>query len=373
MFEYLKYYLSPLTQVLAAVGFLLGGDYVWIALAWFPLFAVIDGLMKPDFTTRRMRNRTAAYIPVWLSTLMGPILYVALAWSLSHHELTTLQIIGATLGTAWLSVLPLVPAAHELYHARGKIGKTVGRYAQVCYLDSTRMEAHVVGHHIDVGTPEDSDTAARGETLYTFAPKAVIKTTIQSQKFISDALVKKGYGRWSIRHALWRALLALGLFLGLLYSLGGTQAVIVSLCAMTIARFWIETFNYFQHYGQVRLPGTPIEKRHVWNHFAPLGRLLAFEITNHADHHLNSYQSFYTLVPHKESVRMPSVFVCFFAALVPPIWFSMIIKPALREWDLKWANAEERALAAEQNRRAGWEDWFNEPAPRSGHTATAAG
>ena len=265
-----------------------------------------------------------------------------------------------------------MPASHELYHARGGIGKTVARYAQVCYLDSTRMEAHVVGHHIDVGTPQDSDTAARGETLYSFAPKAVYHTTLQAQKFISDALEKKGYSRWSIRHGLWRALLALGLFLGLLYAVGGGVAVACALAAMTLARFWIETFNYFQHYGQVRLPGTPIEKRHVWNHLNPLGRLLAFEITNHADHHLNSYQSFYSLVPHKEAVRMPSVFVCFLAALVPPLWFSWIIKPALKEWDLKWANAEERALAAEQNRKAGWEDWFSAEQPNR-NTPFAAG
>jgi p-cymene methyl-monooxygenase len=372
MLDHLKYYLSPLTQALALWGFYMGGNYVWIALGWFPLFALLDSLMKPDFRTRSIRNRSLAFVPVWLSTLLGPALYIGMAWAIAHHDLSMLQIIGAVVGTAWLSVLPLVPAAHELYHARGGIGKTVARYAQVCYFDSTRMEAHVVGHHIDVGTPEDSDTAARGETLYSFAPMAVYKSTIHAQTCISDALEKKGYGRWSIRHGLWRALLALALFLGLLYAVGGGAAVVASLCSMTLARFWIETFNYFQHYGQVRLPGTPIEKRHVWNHFGPLSRLLAFEITNHADHHLNSYQAFYSLVPHKESVRMPSVFVCFLAALVPQVWFSYIIKPALKEWDLNWANAEERALAAEQNRKAGWEDWFSpEAKPRT--TTLAAG
>ena len=89
--------------------------------------------------------------------------------------------------------------------------------------------------------------------------------------------------------------------------------------------------------------------------------MAAFEITNHADHHLNSYQAFYQLVPHKESIRMPSVFVCFFASLVPPLWFNGIIKPALRRWDLEFANADERALGAEQNRQAGWEDWSTKP------------
>jgi len=273
--------------------------------------------------------------------------------------LSTVQMVGAVLSTAWLSVLPLIPASHELYHARGRIGKFVGRYVQVCFLDPTRMEAHVVGHHIEVGTAHDSDTAARGETLYSFSPKAVVKTTIKAQMIMSEALERKGYGRWSIRHPLWRAILSQVIFQSLLWWIGGWDAVAAALAAMLVARLWVESFNYFQHYGQVRVVGAPIEKRHVWNHLKPMSRLAAFEITNHADHHLNSYQAYYQLTPHRESIRMPSVFVCFFAALIPPIWFHWIIKPALKRWDLEFANADERKLAAEQNRRAGWEDWLS--------------
>ena len=358
MLDYLKYYLSPITQAISLWGFLMGGSYVWIAIAWFPMMAVIDSVLPRDFSPRRMNSKALAFIPVWLSVLLGPALYVGLAWALAHHDLSGWQIFGAIIGTAWMSVLPLVPASHELYHARGAIGKTFGRYAQVCFLDSTRMEAHVVGHHIDVGTVDDCDTAARGETLYHFTPRAVVRSTVMAQKFISDALEKKGHGRWSIRHALWRAILAQVVFLGGLSLVGGWQAVLAALGAMLIARFWVESFNYFQHYGQVRVVGAPIEKRHVWNHLGWLSRVSAFEITNHADHHLNSYASYYMLVPHREAIRMPSVFVCFLAALFPSIWFQSIIKPALKEWDTKYANADERQLAAEQNRRAGWEDWL---------------
>ncbi len=55
---------------------------------------------------------------------------------------------------------------------------------------------------------------------------------------------------------------------------------------------------------------------------------------------------------------MPSVFVCFFAAMIPPLWNRAIIQPALRQWDMEWASADERALAKAQNERAGWPDWF---------------
>jgi p-cymene monooxygenase len=357
MWEYTKYYLAPVTQLLAMLGLYLGGDYVWIGLALFPLLAIIDTLLPLDLSARKMRNKALAFVPIWISTLLGPVLYVMLAWSVATHDLTAVQMIGAVISCAWLSVVPLVSAAHELYHARGRIGRTVGRYAQICYLDATRMEAHVVSHHRDVGTADDSDSAARGETLYSFAPKAVLESTLLAQRIESDALEKRGFGRWSIRHHIWRAILAQLLFQALLFSIGGWTAVGLALVGMVVARFWVETFNYFQHYGQVRVEGAPIEKRHVWNHFGPLSRLVAFEITNHADHHLNSYLSYYELVPHKESVRMPSVFVCFFAALVPSVWFSMIIKPALKKWDNDFASPAEQKLAAQQNRDAGWEEW----------------
>jgi len=372
MSEHIKYHVAPLTQVLALWGFYMGGNYVWIAVAWLPVLALLDTILPADRSTRKIKSKALAYIPIWLSALLGPALYVGLAWALVHHDLTALQVAGAVIGTAWMSVLPLVSASHELYHARGRIGRTVGRYVQVCFLDPTRMEAHVVGHHIDVGTAEDSDTAVRGETLYSFAPSAVVKSTIHAQKIMSDALERKGKGRWSIGHPLWRAILAQLIFQSMLWFIGGWAAVAAALGAMVIARFWVETFNYFQHYGQVRAVGAPIEKRHVWNHFGALSRLCAFEITNHADHHLNSYQAYYELKPDADSVRMPSVFICFFAALVPPIWFRLIIKPALKQWDLRYANAEERQLAAAQNRKAGWEDWFQESqAPRRAGTSHA--
>ena len=57
---------------------------------------------------------------------------------------------------------------------------------------------------------------------------------------------------------------------------------------------------------------------------------------------------------------MPSVFLCFFSALIPPLWHNLIIKPALKRWDNELATPQERELARAQNRAAGWPDWFDE-------------
>ncbi|MCK9503922.1 MAG: fatty acid desaturase [Porticoccaceae bacterium] len=357
-FDYLRYYTSPFIQILTGIGVYIGGPYVWIGIATLPVLAVLESLLPRDMKERKINNAFLAYIPVWISAVLNTLLYVLLAWRIGMGDYTVIEMIGGTLSVAWLGVVVGVPSLHELYHQRGYLAQLVGTYSQVIYLDCMRNIAHMIGHHLDVGTSKDSDTALRGRDFYTFALAAVVHSTKTAMELESDALEKRGKGRWSIHHRLWKAILAQVVFQGILFAIGGLPALICGLSGVLLARIWVEMFNYFQHYGQVRLVGKPIARRHVWNHLSPLSRVITFEITNHADHHINAYTPFYKLKPDTASVKVPSVFVCFCAALIPPVWYKLIIQPALKEWDLTQASNEERELAREQNLRAGWPDWF---------------
>lgn len=364
--DYTRYYIPILVQLAAYAGFAAGGSWVWVGIASLPLLGILDTLLRDDMRPRKIGDSLKADLPVWLSTFLAVGLYaVAAVWVARAGAITPLQYVGAVLSLAWLSVVPLVPASHELYHARGKVRRFVGRYAQICYLDCTREIAHVVGHHINVATDKDFDTAPRGTSLYPFTAKAVLTSTIDSNVTEANALEREGHSRWGLRHRLWRAIAAQLLAQSLFFAIGGWRAVAVALSAMIIARFWVESFNYFQHYGLVRLHGAPIARRHVWNHLRPLSRVMGFEITNHADHHTNSFAKFHQLVPDRQWLPMPSVFLCFFSALIPPLWHNLIIKPALRRWDNELATPQERELARAQNRAANWPDWFDET-PASG-------
>ena len=368
--DYLKYW-TPVAVLAASIaGLVAGGDWVWVGIATFPILALLDTLVGRDYSQRRMSNATLANIPIWICSV-GPLLqYFVLAWAVSTHDLTGWQMLGAVMGVAWMGVVPLVPASHELYHMRGLLPRVVGHYVQLCYLDCTRDIGHVINHHIDVATEEDGDTAKRGLDLYRFTGRSLIESTLFAQRMEGLALKKKGLSAWNIRHRGYRALLALAVFHVALFAIGGWMAVGLGLAAQVIARLWVESFNYFQHYGLIRVKGAPIGRRHVWNHLGWFSRTVAFEITNHADHHLNSYQVYYKLVPHREGIPMPSVFVCFLAALIPPLWHELIIKPALKRWDLEFATSEERARAAKQNAAAGWADWQRDAGPALGRAAT---
>lgn len=368
--DYLKYWTPVAVLGCSIAGLIAGGDWVWVGIASFPVLAILDTLVGADLSQRRMSNPALANLPIWICSV-GPLAqYGVLAWAVATHDLTGLQMLGAVLSVAWMGVVPLVPASHELYHMRGALPRLVGHYVQLCYLDCTRDIGHVINHHIDVATVEDGDTAKRGTSLYAFTAHSLIDSTLFAQRMEGRALEKRGYSAWNIRHRGYRALLALAIFHTVMFLIGGWLAVGLALAAQCVARLWVESFNYFQHYGLIRLKGAPIGRRHVWNHLGWFSRTVAFEITNHADHHLNSYQVYYKLAPHKEAIPMPSVFVCFLAALIPPLWHEMIIKPALKRWDLEFATAEERALAAQQNAQAGWPDWQREPGSAPGKAAT---
>lgn len=370
--DYTRYYLGVALQIAVIASFLVGGAWVWTGIASLPLFGIIDSMLPNDFRARKISNEALADIPVWLCSLLGPVIYlVAAYWVWANPAAPAWQYAGVIFSCAWLSVIPLVPATHELYHQRGKLRRFVGRYCQICYLDATREIAHVVGHHIHVATTLDGDTAPRGTSLYAFTPRAVLVSTKEAWRSESDNLEKMGKGRWSIGHRIYKAILAQLIFQAVIFSIGGWRANLVALAGMIGARFWVESFNYFQHYGLIRVEGSPIDRRHVWNHLKPISRVIGFEITNHADHHTNSFAAFHELVPDRQWIPMPSVFVCFFAALIPPLWHHKIIMPALKRWDNELASSAEREIAREQNRRAGWPDWVDAKPVADNALATA--
>ena len=222
--DYLKYWTPVAVLGIAFTGFFLGGDWVWLGIITFPALAVLDTLVGRDYRVRKMSNATLANIPIWLCCIGPVLLYFAFAWRLSVEELTGWQMLGGILSVGWMGVIPLVPAAHELYHMRNPIARTVGRYGHLCILDCTRDIGHVVGHHIDVATPDDGDTASRGTNLYMFTGNAVIESTLYALNMEANALKKKGLSPWHISHRVWRALLALVIFIAV-YALATASTI----------------------------------------------------------------------------------------------------------------------------------------------------
>jgi p-cymene methyl-monooxygenase len=254
-----------------------------------------------------------------------------------------------------------VPATHELYHSRSPATRGVGLYLQLPYMDCSRGVSHMLGHHLYVGTRRDPDTPIRGETVYGFVARVLVDNYREFYQIERESQAKRGQTPWSWRGILPRAIAVYLAFALALFVVGGLAGAALAIAGTVVSRAWVEAFNYFQHYGLIRVENEPIGARHVWNHLSPMVRAAGFEITNHAQHHLDPSVPYYALVPDREGPQMPSIFLCFLASLVPSLWFRAIALPRLEDWDRRHATPAERELARAANRRAGWPDWLATP------------
>jgi p-cymene methyl-monooxygenase len=369
--DYLRYYFAILMQLTGIAGILAGGGWAWLGVAQLPFFAIVDPLLGEDTRARKADSDALMDIPLVIACLLGPAVMAVVAWKVGQGGLSGWEIAGTIASGAWLAVVPTVPAAHELYHKRSPWKYAFGTYAQLPYMDCTRSVAHMMSHHIYVGTPRDADTPFRGETVYRFLLRTIPANYAEIYHVEKEAAEKRGQSVWSWKGRFTKAVVAYLAALFVAYLLGGFAGVLAILASTTIARLWVEAFNYLQHYGLLRVEGQPVAPRHVWNHLSTITRVAAFEITNHCEHHLDASIPYYRMRPDEDGPRMPSAFTCFLAALIPPLWFRLIIWPRLRDWDLNHATAAERELAREANRKAGWPDWLGEAPALSGAAAGA--
>jgi p-cymene methyl-monooxygenase len=359
--DVLRYYFGPLAQLIGISGILAGGGWAWLGVLQLPLFAIIDPLLGDDLRERKVSTSDAVMdIPLVISSILGPVTMIALAWKVGQGGLGTVEILGMIASAAWLALVPIVPAVHELYHKRTPWKYAMGTYLQFPYMDCTRSVAHMMSHHIHVGTPKDADTPLRGENMYSFIVRTIPGNYRELYEMEKGALAKRGLSVWSPKGKFVKAISAYLAFIAFLGIIGGPAGAAAGFASSFIARLWVEAFNYLQHCGLIRVEGQPVEPRHVWNHLSPIVRVAAFEITNHCEHHLDAYIPYYKMKPDADGPRMPSAFLCFMAAIVPPLWNRLILWPRLRDWDLHHATPAERELAREANRRAGWPDWLGE-------------
>lgn len=364
--DYLRYYVVSVMMIVGIVGFALGGYWLWAGLGTYIALFVLAMLSSQDIKPRTIHHPLLADIPLYLHLPLIIALYATFAWrvgaglGLESGWPVSIALVGGIASLVWLSSAPNVPVMHELWHRRDTFSRYVGKFMSAFFADLHRDIPHTDTHHLHLDTPEDADTAYRGENVYKFmwrCTKHNYQTLWASEHRRRIALEMpffsiKNLILWEIGSALLIPLVA-----GLI---GGWLAALLVFVAQVITKFAVEALNYLQHYGLLRAPGSAIEIQHAWNHLNWWDRVVGYEITNHIDHHRDGFLRFDQLKPHPDAPQMPNVFVCIISAFIPPIWFKAIAMPRLKNWDLNFANAAERALAREANHRADWPDWLAE-------------
>ena len=134
---------------------------------------------------------------------------------------------------------------------------------------------------------------------------------------------------------------------GLVASVGYISGAIglgLFIAAAFFARLLHDMVNYVQHYGLIRVPGSPIRQDHSWDYENPVISSLTLNLNLQAHHHQASRLPYWNLKKAEGKAVLPFGFItCFFIALVPFLWIPIMAK-YLKKWDTECASAEERKL-----------------------------
>lgn len=375
MSDYLRYYLPNLMVVAGIVGFLLGGQWVWLGFVGAIAIMIAGELLFGyEQTVRTIKHPRLIRVPLYLHVPLMFGLFAAFAWRASQgfEESGTASLVsayaGAVLSASFLGAFANLPIIHEEFmHTRQPRLKVLSLIMGTFWGNPLAWLPHVFVHHLHAGTAKDLDTPYRGQSLYHFTWRWGIGTFQEGYRLEKERMAQSGRGAWSWRSQVpWTIILLAGLVAAFYLVAGWVGAGLVTACLLLGNFLIVPAFSYLQHYGTIRVPGESYRPHHIIEHRTFFARAATVEIVTHTNHHVNPYVPFYELKPSDIDNKMPSAILCFLISLVPPLW-TWYARPYLRNIDLAHASPEERSLAREANRKAGWPDWFTEQvAPERG-------
>jgi alkane 1-monooxygenase len=209
-----------------------------------------------------------------------------------------------------------INVAHELGHRRGRIERILARLLLATSLNWQFFIEHNRGHHKNVATPNDPESARLNESIYAFFVRAIRDSFINA---------------WNLDRK--EMLFGLSFELALVSSIGiffGSACLIGFVCAALFGILLLQSVNYIEHYGLCRARKAPgafesVKPHHSWNANQSLSRAILFELSRHSDHHAFASRKYQTLRHFEEAPQMPTGYPgMILLALVPPLWFRVM-------------------------------------------------
>lgn len=350
---------------LALIGFMImGGTWMWAGLALAMGFILLDEVFEDrEDHVYRYPWLLNALLYLNLPSLLAislvfafslgdgdPLGLAAMADGLfggdlaARREATTVsELFVAGLVVALFYGAAGINAAHELSHrTQSPLDQAVARWMLAFTWDTTFPIEHVYGHHRYVGTEQDPATARRGEYIVAFMLRSTAGCFINAFKIENKRLSLLGKSAWSFSNRALRGQVMSMVYCGGYYWLAGWTGVAVFLILAANGKMYLEAVNYIEHYGLVRMPGRPVEPRHSWDCYKSVSTTFLYNLTRHADHHVNARKPFWQNDADVTAPPMPHGYMTMIAsAFVPSVW-QRLMAPRLAAWDTEHASDEER-------------------------------
>ena len=258
------------------------------------------------------------------------------------------------ISSLFIGIMGTVPG-HELVHRKTrKFDMFMGNWLLSLSWDCAFALEHVYGHHKNVGLKIDPATAKRGENIYAFIFRAIVKEQKDAWNIFLNQKNKNKSSFISIKNKMLIGYLRSLFITFFAFLVGGVEGAMIFLLCAFIAKSLLEVINYTEHYGLVRVQGEKVRPHHSWNSNSVMSSIYLYNVTRHSSHHEKSSLKYWELRPYKGAPMMPYGYLSmlYLAIFLPPV-FHRLMSKKLVEWDNNFASKNERLLALEQNLSSG--------------------
>ncbi len=369
MIKHLRYFLSPFI-LLVAIYSVLKGNYYPIAfiIAFDVLVALGDSFLKQD--GELIENPIPSILNLALYINL-PLLYILLSlsifvltdynpsWYISLWSYFNIDIMQSRINTTYADMFALILYAiplhistmgtnvgHELTHRkREKFDMFVGNWLLALSWDCTFAVEHVYGHHKNVGLKDDPATASRNESLYMFIIRGTIKAHKDAWRIELDRLKRASSFPFSYKNKMILGYIRSLFLCFIAFSIGSYMGLLIFIFWAFIAKSYLETINFIEHYGLVRVPGEPVMPRHSWNSNHVLSSSLLYNLNRHSSHHEKASLRYWELKSYPDAPTLPYGYLhCLYIAFFSPLLFKKMMRPKLAEWDQNFASEKEKEI-----------------------------
>ena len=376
--KYLKYYISTLTLVVAIYVCTLGTNFPTIFFIGFSMFIILgDILLSHDDHERTYKNTFLLNLPMYINLPLLLLLLFIVVFILgenssnafstfllthlnidivySRESINTLDSISlVALSGLFIGTMGTV-SGHELVHRKkDKFDLFMGNWLLAMSWDCAFAVEHVYGHHKNVGLDIDPATAKRGENIYAFIIRAIVKEQKDAWLIELDQLKRRDMSVLSLNNRMIFGYLRSIIITAISFLVGGIGGMLIFLLCAFVAKSLLEVINYSEHYGLVRVPGEIVQPRHSWNSNSTMSSIYLYNVTRHSSHHEKANLKYWELRAYEGAPMMPQGYLTMlYLAIFAPYFFHRMMAKKLIEWDNKYATEKEKILASEQNKNSG--------------------
>lgn len=328
-FRNLLYTLSLTPALLVIYGNLHGGFSVWLnSIYLLGVLATLEWLMP--LVKSNQHSDKADVLPKFILLLHIPAqLACLLSFFIGIHAglLAGTAALGAAVSMGLNTGSSAIVVAHEFIHQKNKLAQFLGKWLLFTAGNFQFYVEHLRVHHKWVGTPTDSASAKKNQSLYSFFFSSTSGQFLSAFRLENQRMKKEGRYAFSLHHYVIRQLVLHVLFDTVLVITVGWAALGWFVLHCVLANFLLEYVNYIEHYGLTRDAKQRTTEQHSWQSNQPISRFFLIDLSRHADHHYYASKPYHTLSTYDNSPELPSGYAgMFVVAAIPPLWFMVMNK-----------------------------------------------